>query len=161
MRISAGSPLASSSWFNYIYNFQAFGGQVVSPAVAAQFSHIQFENPIGSSRIVVVKRVELTPGATMVVRSSLQVGNLGGAAGVTVNLRAGGALPISTLAGLANVAELSLGGMFQQLSLLPQPQLAVAEDWMFQLRAGDSLVFAGRTVLTSLTASVFWIEFPA
>ncbi len=157
MRLTAAvGSLVNVDWLYSIRQARGFVGHGQQAAVAAQNSHVQLLNPVGSGRTVIVHGLIGVQDLAGYVYVRLHDPALATLLGNGVNLAVGGAASVAELRATTNVGI--LGTPLRAFGMGATLAYAVVTDWFVLLAPGKGVLMAAGTLNNGLGASYEWIE---
>lgn len=159
MRVGTGGAItvtATEVWLSEIRAGRAAIGGAYQAAVAAQLSHIQLLNPVGSGKQILMRYLIVSALNAQALNIRRYDTALTTDSGSQANLLLGGAVPLGQVRTQTNAAALgtSLGSFYLPAST-PVP---LAPDWIAELSPGQGILFAGTVVNLDLAVTYFWRE---
>jgi hypothetical protein len=160
MRVNTGLTVSVSAnterWLSELRAGRAFGGSAQSTAVAANFSHVQLFNPVGSLITIIARLATVSLAATQNVGIGIYNTALTTLSGNGLNLLSGGAAAVGEVRTQVNGA--ALGTFIYLLDLAANDPKDFAAEWLLELGAGEGMIITGGVVNISVRGSFLWME---
>lgn len=151
--------ISSSSFLEELLRGRAFIGGGVQSGLAANFSHIQLFNPVGSGLTVIVTSITASQGNGIDINVAVNTAALSTNITEVGNQLAGGAAPVATLNSQNNATQLGT-----VISREPQSGatniINVVKGNLFALEPGNGVLINPVNQNSSLEASYSWLELP-
>jgi len=153
---TASSVTSTEKWLQALAAGQTFSHSVNVLAVAAQNSHAQLRNPVGSGVTALVRIYYMSAGAASNVSLTFDNVALGTDNGFGINMLSGGAASKCKVFSTTNAGI--LGTTVEQFQVNASTPFIPFIEWLCQLAPGQGVDLALAVVNVSLLVTWKWME---